>query len=118
MNWLVPDDVVWVIPDDQISIDWSFGISGEDFWEDVEGDLVLPPLIKKKLKGRPTKMRRREGWKGVVSSGKKVRVSYEGRVLDCGLCREADHKRGKCPNKDKFPENSKKRNRGKKTHAE
>lgn len=92
-------------------------IRGEDFWEDVDGDLILPPLIKKKLKGRPKKMRRREGWEGVVSSGKKVRVSYEGRVMHCGLCRQVGHKRNKCPDKDKYPENSK-RKRGKKTSNE
>lgn len=36
-------------------------IKGEEFWEDVTGDTVLPPLIVKKLKGRPKKMRIREG---------------------------------------------------------
>lgn len=84
-------------------------IRGEDFWEDVEGDLILPPIIKKQLKGRPKKMRRREGWEGVVSSGKKTRISYEGRKMHCGLCRAEGHRRDKCPDKDKYPQQGKKR---------
>lgn len=88
-------------------------IRGEDFWEDVQGDEVLPPLIVKKLKGRPKKMRRREGWEGVVSSDKKIRVSYSGRKMHCGLCRKEGHKRDKCPDKDKFPQTTKKK-RGRK----
>ena len=51
-------------------------IRGEEFWEDVEGHIILPPLIVKELRGRPKKMRRREGWEGVVSNGKKARLNF------------------------------------------
>ncbi|KAK1364691.1 hypothetical protein POM88_040252 [Heracleum sosnowskyi] len=74
-------------------------IRGEDFWEDVEGDPILPPLIVKQLRGRPKKMRRREGWEGIVSSGKKTRVKTTSRKMHCGLCRMEGHKRDKCPDK-------------------
>ncbi|XP_074336347.1 uncharacterized protein LOC141673496 [Apium graveolens] len=83
-------------------------IRGEDFWEDVEGDTVMPPLIVKQLRGRPKKMRRREGWEGVVSSGKKARLSFSGRKMHCGLCRKEGHKRDKCPDKHLYSEGPKK----------
>lgn len=93
-------------------------IRGEDFWEDVDGDEILPPLIVKKLKGRPKKMRRREGWEGVVSSGRKTRVSYTGRKMHCGLCRKEGHKRDKCPDKDKYPQTTQTTKRKRKTTQE
>ncbi|KAK1378082.1 hypothetical protein POM88_024826 [Heracleum sosnowskyi] len=78
-------------------------IRGEDFWEDVEGDLILPPMIVKQLRGRPKKMRRREGWEGVVSSGKKVRLRYSGRKMHCSLCTKEGHRNDKCPDKHMYP---------------
>ncbi|XP_074348731.1 uncharacterized protein LOC141687379 [Apium graveolens] len=39
-------------------------IRGEDFWEDVEGDLVLPPLIKKKTKRQTQKDEKERGLGG------------------------------------------------------
>ncbi|XP_074365296.1 uncharacterized protein LOC141706434 [Apium graveolens] len=68
----------------------------------------MPPLIVKQLRGRPKKMRRREGWEGVVSSGKKARLSFSGRKMHCGLCRKEGHKRDKCPDKHLYPEGPKK----------
>lgn len=73
-------------------------IKGEDFWEDDEGDTILPPLISKKLRGRPKKLRRREGWEG-STSGKKQRISGKGRKMHCAICREEGHNRTNCPNK-------------------
>ena len=70
-------------------------IRGEEFWDDVIGDNVLPPLIVKKLRGRPKNCRRREGWeggRGTVCSGKYKRMSYAGRVMHCGYCRKEGHK--------------------------
>lgn len=63
----------------------------------------MPPLIVKQLRGRPKKMRRREGWEGVVSSGKKTRLRFSGRKMHCGLCRKEGHKRNKCPDKHMYP---------------
>lgn len=77
-------------------------LKGEEYWEDVMGDLLLPPLLVKRLRGRPKKQRRREGWEGTVSSGKKSRVSYKGRVMHCGYCRQEGHKRTVCPDKDMY----------------
>ncbi|KAK1363518.1 hypothetical protein POM88_039079 [Heracleum sosnowskyi] len=90
-------------------------IRGEDFWEDVEGDPILPPLIVKQLRGRPKKMRRREGWEGIVSSGKKTRVKATGRKMHCGLCRMEGHKRDKCPDKHLYDVQPKKTKRRQKT---
>ncbi|KAK1353951.1 hypothetical protein POM88_047207 [Heracleum sosnowskyi] len=60
-------------------------IRGEEFWDDVLGDTILPPVIVKKLKGRPKKQRRKERWEGgSVSHGKYKRMSYCGRVMHCG----------------------------------
>ncbi|KAK1401206.1 hypothetical protein POM88_000811 [Heracleum sosnowskyi] len=85
-------------------------IKGEAFGEDVEGDNVLPPLIVKKLRGRPKKLRRREGWEGSVTSGKKVRMSYRGRVMHCGICKQTGHNKSKCPTAgDAPPQPQKKR---------
>nr|XP_017221405.1 PREDICTED: uncharacterized protein LOC108198146 [Daucus carota subsp. sativus] len=88
-------------------------LKGEEFWDDVEGDVVLPPLIVKKLRGRPKKLRRREGWEGSVSSGKKLRMAYTGRVMHCGICREKGHNRSAYPSKtsDHQPPQLKKRGR-------
>ncbi|XP_017245957.1 uncharacterized protein LOC108217625 [Daucus carota subsp. sativus] len=77
-------------------------IRGEEFWDDVIGDNVLPPLIVKKLRGRPKNCRRREGWeggRGTVCSGKYKRMSYAGRVMHCGYCRKEGHKINACPDK-------------------
>ena len=38
--------------------------------------------------------------------------------MHCGLCREAGHKRNKCPNKDKFPDNSGARRKRKTANTE
>ena len=74
-------------------------IKGEEYWEDVEGDTILPPVIVKKLRGRPQKLRRREGWEG-GSSGKKQKMTSKGsRKMHCGICRKEGHNRSKCPNK-------------------
>lgn len=85
----------------------------------MEGDTILPPVIVKKLRGRPKKLRRREGWEG-GSSGKKQKMSSKGlRKMHCGICREEGHNRSKCPNK---PENYQppqpKQKRGKKANEE
>ena len=92
-------------------------IKGEEFWEDVPGDTVLPPLIVKKLKGWPKKMRRREGWEGPVSKGNYKRMSYRGRKMHCGYCRKEGHKINVCPDKPADymqPQSTKKRGRPKK----
>lgn len=94
-------------------------IKGEEYWEDVEGDTILPHVIIKKLRGRPKKLRRREGCEG-GSSGKKQKMSSKGlRKMHCGICREEGHNRSKCPNK---PENYQppqpKQKRGKKANEE
>ncbi|KAK1393578.1 hypothetical protein POM88_012634 [Heracleum sosnowskyi] len=78
-------------------------IRGEEFWDDVLGDTILPPVIVKKLKGRPKKQRRKERWEGwegwSVSHGKYKRMSYCGRVMHCGYCREEGHKINVFPTK-------------------
>ncbi|KAK1370413.1 hypothetical protein POM88_036505 [Heracleum sosnowskyi] len=74
-------------------------IRGEEFWEDVEGDTVHPPLIVKKLRGRPKTQRRREGLEGTVSKGNKTRVTYTGRKMHCGICRKEGHNKNVCPDK-------------------
>lgn len=96
-------------------------IKGEDFWDDVEGEVVLPPVIVKQLRGRPKKLRRREGWEGSTSSGKKVRMVSTGRVMHCGICREKGHNRGVCPNKPanyQPPQPKKRKNREEEEEAE
>ncbi|KAK1375572.1 hypothetical protein POM88_031765 [Heracleum sosnowskyi] len=75
---------------------------GEEFWEDVEGDTVHPPLIVKKLRGRPKTQSRREGWEGTVSKGNKTRVTYTGRKMHCGICRKEGHKKNVCPDKPAY----------------
>lgn len=94
-------------------------INGEEFWDDVMGDTILPPMIKKQLRGRPKKQRRREGWEGSVSNGKCVRMSYKGRIMHCGYCRSAEHKIDKCPTKPEGyapPKSQGKRGRPKKNY--
>lgn len=61
--------------------------------------ILYPPLIVKKLRGRPKKLRRREGWEGSVSSGKYQRMSYKGRKMHCGYCGKENHRINKCPTK-------------------
>ncbi|KAK1386315.1 hypothetical protein POM88_024050 [Heracleum sosnowskyi] len=39
-------------------------IRGEEFWDDVLGDTILPPVIVKKLKGGPKKQRKKKRWEG------------------------------------------------------
>ena len=76
-------------------------LRGEPFWEEAEGDEILPPPMMKKLRGRPKKQRRREGWEGAVKKGKGKFNSMTrlGRVMHCTICRERGHNRGNCPNK-------------------
>lgn len=52
-------------------------------------------------------IRRIKGWEGVVSSGKKARLSFSGKKMHCGLCRKESHKRNKCPDKHMYLEQSK-----------
>lgn len=90
-------------------------LRGEPFWEEVDGDTVLPPPIVKQLRGRPKRQRRREGWEGVSSSGKLSKLSRQGRVMHCTKCRKAGHNISCCPDLGK---SKKKRSRKKKTTEE
>lgn len=72
-------------------------LRGEPFWEEVEGDTILPPPKMKKLRGRPKRQRRREGWEGSVSRGKLSKLSRQGRVMHCSNCKQAGHNITKCP---------------------
>lgn len=37
-------------------------IRGEPFWEEVDEYTIFPPPKMKKLRGRPKRQRKREGW--------------------------------------------------------
>lgn len=75
-------------------------LQGAPFWEEVEGDKVLPPQITKTLRGRPKKQRRRGGWEPAkdTTSTKlgKEQVSRVGRVMHCKNCTKAGHNSRSC----------------------
>ncbi|XP_074352513.1 uncharacterized protein LOC141691646 [Apium graveolens] len=50
-------------------------IRGEPFWEEVDGDTIMPPPRMKTLRGRPKRQRRREGWEGSVNRGGNSKLS-------------------------------------------
>lgn len=66
-------------------------------------------------------MRRREGWEGGVSKGIYKRMSYKGRKMHRGYCREEGHKINVSPTKPSNyvpPKSTKKRGRSKKLQVE
>ncbi|KAL8123101.1 hypothetical protein AgCh_011189 [Apium graveolens] len=84
-------------------------------------DTILPPIIKKQLRGRPKKLRRREGFEESVSNGKCVRMSYKGRIMHRGYCKSVEHMINKCPTKPKGyapPKTGNKRGRTKKKYVD
>lgn len=88
-------------------------LRGEPFWEEVEGETVLPPPRMKKLRGRPKKQRRREGWEGSVTRGKLSKLTRQGRVMHCSKCKKAGHNIAKCPDRPEGSTTTKKQ-RGRK----
>ncbi|XP_074342344.1 uncharacterized protein LOC141679870 [Apium graveolens] len=77
-------------------------LRGEDFWEMTDKAVMLPPDIPKKLRGRPKRLRRREHWEGGSQSKSTEGVPglqklTSGKKMHCSLCRQAGHKKPKCP---------------------
>lgn len=75
-------------------------LRGSPFWEEVEGDDVLPPPIVKQVRGRPKKQRRREGWEGrdgTASRGNMARLTRQGKIMHCSNCKKRGHNRTRCP---------------------
>lgn len=68
-------------------------LNGEDFWEFTDSDIMGPPPIPKKLRGRPPRLRRREGWEDKGNHGPLKRVSRVGRKMHCSICRKSDHRK-------------------------
>ncbi|XP_074342506.1 uncharacterized protein LOC141680086 [Apium graveolens] len=75
-------------------------IRGEPFWEEVDGDNIMPPPRMKTLRGRPKRQRRREGWEGSVNRGgnsKLSKLNRQGRVMHYSNCKKPGHNITKCP---------------------
>lgn len=78
-------------------------LKGEEFWESHSTDELLPPYIPKRLRGRPKKQRRKEEWEGgnrTRSSQPVIQRFNGGKIMHCSICREAGHRRTKCPTKN------------------
>ncbi|KAL8127472.1 hypothetical protein AgCh_014400 [Apium graveolens] len=91
-------------------------IKGEPFWEEVDGDTIMPPPRMKTLRGRPKRQRRREGWEGSVNRGensKLSKLSRQGRVMHCSNCKKLGNNITKCPEETQRTPSTKKQ-RGKK----
>ena len=78
-------------------------LKGIDFWDyHEEVEVLLPPEIPKKLRGRPKRLRRREEWEGGTQGKKDSTVEqvqrWSGkRVHHCSNCRKTGHRRPSCP---------------------
>ena len=81
-------------------------LKGEEYWEEQFIEQLLPPEIPKKLRGRPKRCRRREGWESgsskkgktpVVSDVPQVQRFSSGRVQHCSSCGKTGHRKPKCP---------------------
>lgn len=75
-------------------------LQGPPFWEEVEGDTILPPPMVRTLRGRPKKQRRRGRWepkKATTTTSGKEQVSRIGRVMHCTNCKKSGHNIRKCP---------------------
>ncbi|WOH12857.1 hypothetical protein DCAR_0832366 [Daucus carota subsp. sativus] len=80
-------------------------LKGEDYWEVQPTEKLLPPVIPKKLRGRPKRLRRKEGWEGGTSRQTRIcqidttqvqRFSQR-RIMHCSICRKSGHRKTKCP---------------------
>lgn len=77
-------------------------MKGEEYWDFHSTDILLPPDIPKKLRGRPKKLRR-EDWEGGSRSQTQAAKSVllqrftNKRVMHCSNCRQAGHMVGKFP---------------------
>lgn len=84
---------------------YSLGaLRGEDFWEVTDKAPMLPPDMPKKLRGRPKKLRRREAWEDASANRSKsknvvqgLQKMTSGKKMHCSNCRQAGHKKPKCP---------------------
>ena len=77
-------------------------LKGVDYWEFYGEDVMLPPEIPKKLRGRPKRLRRKEEWEGGTQGKKgnteeKVQRWSSKRVQHCSNCKKAGHRKPKCP---------------------
>ena len=67
-------------------------LNGEDFWDFTECNILLPLPMKKKLKGRPQRLRRKERWENGANSNKVAKVSRKRRKMHYSLCKGEGHK--------------------------
>lgn len=77
-------------------------LKGIDYWDYYDEEVLLPPDIPKKLRGKPKKLRRREEWEGGTQGNtdntvEKVQRWSSKRVQHCSKCRKTGHRRTKCP---------------------
>ena len=78
-------------------------MKGEEYWDFHGGEIMLPPDIPKRLRGRPKKLRRREAWEGgsrsqtAPSQGVLLQRFSNKRVMHCSNCGDASHRLAKCP---------------------
>ena len=83
-------------------------LKGEDFWEYLSNEPLLPPDIPKKLRGMLKRLRRREEWeRGNRCRPSQITASQVGsalqtfsgrRIMHCSSCGQTGHRKNKCPN--------------------
>lgn len=64
------------------------------FWGETSFQKMLPPPICNKVKGRPKKMRRKEGWENPKNP---TRITRKGRKMHCSKCRQTGHNKSNYP---------------------
>ncbi|KAL8098301.1 hypothetical protein AgCh_031170 [Apium graveolens] len=86
---------------------YSLGaLRGQDYWKIHSTDEMLPPDIPAKLRGRPKKLRRREGWEGgsrsrssqpaLAQQGSNIQRFNSRRIMHCSICGKTGHRKNKC----------------------
>lgn len=77
-------------------------LKGVDYWDFHDDEVLLPPELPKKLRGRPKRLRRREEWEGGTQGKAKVTEEQvqrwsSKRVHHCSKCKKPGHRKPKCP---------------------
>lgn len=69
-------------------------VKGREFWPKSNEDVVHPPVVTKRMPGRPKRKRRREATEGAK---KRKTVGRAGRKMRCKVCGTEGHNKTSCP---------------------
>ena len=77
-------------------------LKGVDYWDFHDDEVLLPPELPKKLRGKPKRLRRREEWEGGTQGKAKVTEEQvqrwsSKRVHHCSKCKKPGNRKPKCP---------------------